>query len=139
MGGGGVAGGRSARASVIRGTGNMLAGVMSAFAEGHPVLALGTLRPRLKSDPARTGAWQAAGADIEPEYIAVSPDGTRAYITLQEVNAVAVLDLTNPAAPIKASTPPVGSSNSTSSSSTATPAMMATTSTVPLSVIGSPG
>lgn len=41
---------------------------------------------------------QAASQDIEPEYITVSPDGTRAYVTLQEVNAVAVLDLTNPAA-----------------------------------------
>lgn len=41
---------------------------------------------------------QPASADIEPEYITVSPDGTRAYVTLQEVNAVAVIDLTNPAA-----------------------------------------
>jgi len=41
---------------------------------------------------------QPASADIEPEYIAISPDGTRAYVTLQEVNAVAVIDLTNPAA-----------------------------------------
>ncbi|MBR1190913.1 choice-of-anchor I family protein [Bradyrhizobium sp. AUGA SZCCT0160] len=41
---------------------------------------------------------QTASADIEPEYISVSPDGTRAYVTLQEVNAVAVIDLTNPAA-----------------------------------------
>ncbi|MER2269174.1 ExeM/NucH family extracellular endonuclease [Methylobacterium oxalidis] len=40
----------------------------------------------------------AAAADIEPEYIAVSADGTRAYVTLQEVNAVAVIDLTDPAA-----------------------------------------
>ncbi|HTU10086.1 MAG TPA: choice-of-anchor I family protein [Allosphingosinicella sp.] len=44
---------------------------------------------------------QAAASDIEPEYITVSPDGTRAYVTLQEVNAVAVIDLTNPgSAPI---------------------------------------
>ena len=41
---------------------------------------------------------QTASADIEPEYISVSPDGTRAYVTLQEVNAVAVIDLTDPAA-----------------------------------------
>jgi Ca2+-binding RTX toxin-like protein len=39
---------------------------------------------------------QAAANDIEPEYIAVSADGTRAYVTLQEVNGVAVIDLTNP-------------------------------------------
>ena len=41
---------------------------------------------------------QAASADIEPEYIAIASDGTRAYVTLQEVNAVAVIDLTDPAA-----------------------------------------
>ncbi len=40
-------------------------------------------------------AGQQAGNDIEPEYITVSPDGTRAYVTLQEVNGVAVIDLTN--------------------------------------------
>ncbi|MEA5618366.1 phytase [Cronbergia sp. UHCC 0137] len=32
--------------------------------------------------------------DVEPEYIAVAPDGNTALITLQENNAVAVLDLT---------------------------------------------
>ena len=42
-------------------------------------------------------AGQQAGNDIEPEYITVSPDGTRAYVTLQEVNGVAVIDLTNTA------------------------------------------
>ncbi|WP_439533734.1 choice-of-anchor I family protein [Polymorphobacter sp.] len=31
--------------------------------------------------------------DLEPEYIAVSADGTRALITLQENNAVAILDI----------------------------------------------
>lgn len=31
--------------------------------------------------------------DFEPEYIAVSPDNTRAFVTLQEANAFAVLDL----------------------------------------------
>lgn len=36
-----------------------------------------------------------ASQDIEPEYVAVSPDGTKAYVTLQEVNAVAVIDLTD--------------------------------------------
>jgi hypothetical protein len=33
--------------------------------------------------------------DLEPEYIAVSPDGQTAFITLQENNAVAVLDIAN--------------------------------------------
>lgn len=31
--------------------------------------------------------------DLEPEYIAITEDGTRAFITLQENNAVAVLDI----------------------------------------------
>jgi hypothetical protein len=37
--------------------------------------------------------------DLEPEYIAVAPDGRSARVTLQEANAVAVLDLVNLAAP----------------------------------------
>ena len=31
--------------------------------------------------------------DFEPEYIAISPDGATAYVTLQENNAVAVIDI----------------------------------------------
>jgi predicted extracellular nuclease/2',3'-cyclic-nucleotide 2'-phosphodiesterase (5'-nucleotidase family) len=54
-------------------------------------------------------AGQSAAADIEPEYIAVAPDGTRAYVTLQEVNAVAVIDLTNPAATSPLAILPLGS------------------------------
>lgn len=34
------------------------------------------------------------GMDFEPEYIAVNEDGTKAYVTLQEANALGVLDLT---------------------------------------------
>ena len=45
------------------GTGNMLAGVVSAHAEGHPIVAIATLRPRLKSDPNRGGAWQSADTE----------------------------------------------------------------------------
>ena len=33
--------------------------------------------------------------DLEPEYIAVSADGKTAYVSLQEANAIAVLDVTN--------------------------------------------
>ena len=43
-------------------------------------------------DPAlRTRATVAQ--DLEPEYIAVSADGARAYVTLQENNALAIIDL----------------------------------------------
>ncbi len=33
------------------------------------------------------------GMDFEPEYIAVSHDGSKAYVTLQEANAIGILDL----------------------------------------------
>ncbi len=36
---------------------------------------------------------KAPSVDFEPEYIAVSPNGEQAYVTLQEANSVAVLDL----------------------------------------------
>ena len=41
------------------GAANMLAGVSSAFAEGHPILAIACTRRRLTTDPERGGAWQA--------------------------------------------------------------------------------
>ncbi|MGB8451832.1 MAG: choice-of-anchor I family protein [Anaerocolumna sp.] len=36
---------------------------------------------------------QAPSVDFEPEYIAVNSDGSKAYVTLQENNAIAVLDI----------------------------------------------
>lgn len=39
------------------------------------------------------GPGASAAQDIEPEYVAVDPDGRTAYVTLQENNAIAVLDI----------------------------------------------
>ncbi|MGF2734192.1 choice-of-anchor I family protein [Marinobacter sp. DUT-1] len=41
------------------------------------------------------GPDASAARDFEPEYIAVSPDNSEAWVTLQENNAVAVLDIAN--------------------------------------------
>jgi len=41
------------------GSANMLAGLTSAYAEGHPILAIGATRRRVTTDPDRGGAWQA--------------------------------------------------------------------------------
>jgi hypothetical protein len=43
------------------------------------------------------GPAACAAEDFEPEFVAVSPDGKRAMVTLQENNAVAILDVTVPA------------------------------------------
>jgi DNA-binding beta-propeller fold protein YncE len=41
-----------------------------------------------------------AATDLEPEYIAISADGRTAYVTLQENNAIAVLDLDAAGGPV---------------------------------------
>jgi uncharacterized repeat protein (TIGR02543 family) len=46
-----------------------------------------------QTPPVRIFGAESAENDLEPEYIAVSPDGNTAMITLQENNAVAILDI----------------------------------------------
>lgn len=40
------------------------------------------------------GPGASVAQDLEPEYIAIDPNGTTAYVTLQENNAIATLDIT---------------------------------------------
>ncbi len=42
---------------------------------------------------ASTGRARRPPQDLEPEHIAVGPFGLRAWVTLQENNAIALLDL----------------------------------------------
>nr|WP_321464875.1 choice-of-anchor I family protein [uncultured Desulfobulbus sp.] len=47
----------------------------------------------LRNGGVRIFAGKSTAEDLEPEYIAVSPDGATAYVTLQENNSLAVVDL----------------------------------------------
>ena len=47
----------------------------------------------LRAEGVRIFPDATAAQDFEPEYIAVSPDGTKAFVTLQENNAIAIVDI----------------------------------------------
>lgn len=55
------------------------------------------------------GPGASVAQDLEPEYIAVAPDSRSAWVTLQEANAIAVLDLSNLDAPALTRIIPLGS------------------------------
>lgn len=46
-------------------------------------------------DDVRIKPGSEAAADLEPEYVAVSSDGSKAWVSLQENNAVAIVDVEN--------------------------------------------
>ncbi|MCL5269661.1 MAG: choice-of-anchor I family protein, partial [bacterium] len=57
-------------------------------------------KAKLVADGVRIyGPGASVAQDLEPEYIAVAPDGKTAWVTLQEANAQAVLNIGNLAAP----------------------------------------
>ena len=47
----------------------------------------------LRTEGVRISQGIATSVDVEPEYIAISPDGTKAFVTLQENNAIAIIDI----------------------------------------------
>ena len=58
--------------------------------------AFNSLTNGLAVDGVRTFPGRLPDVDFEPEFVAVSPDSTKAFVTLQENNAMAVVDLSVP-------------------------------------------
>src|SRR5262249_36514790 len=73
--------------------------------------ALNSSEAQLRSLGLAITPGQLAGNDIEPEYITISPDGAKAYLTLQEVNGLAAIDLTNASANKPLAIQPLGAVN----------------------------
>jgi uncharacterized protein len=73
---------------------NIAGGVASATVQNATFTSFNSQMASLKTAGVRIfGPGATVAQDLEPEYIAVSPDGLTARITLQENNAVATLDI----------------------------------------------
>ena len=68
-------------------------GVAAATVQTAGFTAFNGQEDALRAEGVRIFAGRSVSQDVEPEYIALSPDGTKAMVTLQEANAVAILDL----------------------------------------------
>ncbi len=68
-------------------------GVGSATVTTADFTAFNGQEDALRDAGVRIFPGKTVAEDLEPEYIAVSPDGTTAFVTLQENNAVAVVDI----------------------------------------------
>lgn len=69
------------------------AGAANATVQTASFTAFNGQEDALRAEGVRIFAGRSVSQDVEPEYIAVSADGSKALVTLQEANAVAVLDI----------------------------------------------
>jgi uncharacterized protein len=73
---------------------NLASGVATATVQNAGFTSFNSQIAALKAAGVRiTGPGSTVAQDLEPEYIAVAPDGLTARITLQENNAIAILDI----------------------------------------------
>jgi uncharacterized protein len=73
---------------------NIASGVATATVQNAAFASFNSQIAALKAAGVRiTGPGSTVAQDLEPEYIAVAPDGLTARITLQENNAIAILDI----------------------------------------------
>ncbi len=68
-------------------------GVGSATVRTATFTAFNGQEDALRAEGVRIFAGKTVAQDVEPEYIAISPDGATAMVTLQEANAIAILDI----------------------------------------------
>lgn len=68
-------------------------GVGAATVRTAEFVGLNGTEDALRAQGVRIFPGRAAAADFEPEYIAVAPNGLTAFVTLQENNAVAAIDI----------------------------------------------
>uniref|UniRef100_UPI0024DF5FBC ExeM/NucH family extracellular endonuclease n=1 Tax=Rhabdaerophilum sp. SD176 TaxID=2983548 RepID=UPI0024DF5FBC len=69
------------------------AGIASATVQTASFTAFDGQENALRAAGVRLFDGKTVSQDVEPEYIAISPDGSKAMVTLQEANAVAILDI----------------------------------------------
>ncbi|BBK30836.1 2',3'-cyclic-nucleotide 2'-phosphodiesterase (5'-nucleotidase family) [Stella humosa] len=72
---------------------DLSAGVAAATTVTLGFSAFEGQREALVADGLRVTSGKSLALDLEPEYITVTPDGTRAYVSIQEASAFAVVNL----------------------------------------------
>ncbi|HEY9897188.1 MAG TPA: choice-of-anchor I family protein, partial [Candidatus Sericytochromatia bacterium] len=73
---------------------DLAGGVASATVKNASFTSFNSQIDSLRASGVRiTGPGSTVAQDVEPEYIAIAPDGLTAQVTLQENNAIAILDI----------------------------------------------
>jgi len=74
---------------------NLSAGVLNPTVNTATFISFNGQENTLRSQGVRIFPGQTVSQDVEPEYITVSDDGTTAWVSLQENNAIAIVNIVN--------------------------------------------